>query len=294
MKSKVLLLLVIFSAMSLRAEREPQPMRLAGIIDLPGMKRAMFGRTAASRTWEEGVLAEGQRDGDVEVLNINAKNRTVTINRAGTKAELSFEPSPLNQFTLDLQTASLDQVLNVYGELAGRTVLRTPDCSNIAITLSAAPTNALDAARILEAAFLENSIVTIPDGKKFVMMLLKTQSTLFKPDSPAVQVPATNSSPTSITNATAPGEQLLPPGMIDIRGADINAVLVLCAELKGHTLDRSEPLGCDFKGVVLKTQTPLTREEAIYAVEKVLAFQGIKLVPSSKGEGMVKAVLEKP
>jgi hypothetical protein len=41
--------------------------------------------------------------------------------------------------------------------------------------------------------------------------------------------------------------------------------------------------------MVLKTVTPLSKKEAIYAVETLLAWRGIKVIPA--GDGFVKAVV---
>jgi len=77
----------------------------------------------------------------------------------------------------------------------------------------------------------------------------------------------------SITNAP---EEMIPPGTIDFRGADLNAVLDLYAMLRQRTILRAANLASPT--FVLKTQTPLTKTEAIKALDAMLALNGIAIV----------------
>lgn len=80
-------------------------------------------------------------------------------------------------------------------------------------------------------------------------------------------------------------EELLPTGFFDFRGVDINAVLLLYAELVNRTVLR--PAGLSAPPIVLKTQTPLTKREAIQALDSVLGMNGITMI--NFGEKFVKA-----
>jgi general secretion pathway protein D len=80
-------------------------------------------------------------------------------------------------------------------------------------------------------------------------------------------------------------EELLPAGMIDFRGADLNQVLQLYAELVNRTILRSAALPAP--QIALKTQTPLTKREAIQALDAVLGLNGIAMV--NVGDKFVKA-----
>jgi len=77
----------------------------------------------------------------------------------------------------------------------------------------------------------------------------------------------------SVTNAP---EEMIPPGTIDFRGADLNQVLDLYAMLRGRTILRAANLASPT--FVLKTQTPLTKTEAIKALDAMLALNGIAIV----------------
>src|SRR6267142_263405 len=77
----------------------------------------------------------------------------------------------------------------------------------------------------------------------------------------------------SVTNAP---DEIIPPGTIDFRGADLNQVLDLYAMLRNRTILRAANLASPT--FVLKTQTPLTKSEAIKALDAMLALNGIAIV----------------
>lgn len=71
-------------------------------------------------------------------------------------------------------------------------------------------------------------------------------------------------------------EEMIPPGTIDFRGADLNQVLELYAMLRQRTILRAANLASPT--FVLKTQTPLTKTEAIKALDAMLGLNGIAIV----------------
>jgi general secretion pathway protein D len=77
----------------------------------------------------------------------------------------------------------------------------------------------------------------------------------------------------SITNAP---EEMIPPGTIDFRGADLTQVLELYAMLRQRTILRAANLASPT--FVLKTQTPLTKSEAIKALDAMLGLNGIAII----------------
>ncbi len=79
---------------------------------------------------------------------------------------------------------------------------------------------------------------------------------------------------------------MIPGDLIDWTGADFNQVLKIYAELVNRTILRSPTLAAP--PITLKSQTPLTKKEAITAVEKVLALSGIALI--NIGDKFVVAV----
>ena len=77
--------------------------------------------------------------------------------------------------------------------------------------------------------------------------------------------------------------------MVDLRGAPDVQVALLYADLIGKKLDRSEPFRWSGEpGIFFITVTPVSKDEAIYAIETLLAWHNIKVVPVA--DGFVKAV----
>jgi general secretion pathway protein D len=90
--------------------------------------------------------------------------------------------------------------------------------------------------------------------------------------------------PPGTTNA--PGEEVLPAGVINFPATDLPQVLKIYAELVNRTVLR--PTTLPAPTITLVTQTPLTRREAIEAFDAVLALNGISMV--NIGDKFVKAV----
>ena len=98
--------------------------------------------------------------------------------------------------------------------------------------------------------------------------------------------------------ATAPGlaagvekgrdEDILPAGMIKFQDADISQVLEIYQELTGRTV--LKPSSLPATKISIKTQTELSRTEAIQALDSILSMNGITMVP--QGTKFVKAVAE--
>jgi general secretion pathway protein D len=86
-------------------------------------------------------------------------------------------------------------------------------------------------------------------------------------------------------NAAQPPEKEIPAYSYNFEGVDVNQVLEVYAQLVGRTLLRATLPGAQ---IVLKTQTPLTRSEAIQALQAVLALNGISLV--NIGDKFVKVL----
>ena len=108
------------------------------------------------------------------------------------------------------------------------------------------------------------------------------------PGSPGVPGPAApTTSPAAVAAAltAAQPEETIPPGTINFQGVDVNQVLEIYAQLVGRTLLRA---ALPEAKIVLKTQTPLTKTEAIQALQAVLAMNNISLV--NIGEKFVKVV----
>ncbi|HXI51295.1 MAG TPA: secretin N-terminal domain-containing protein, partial [Candidatus Saccharimonadales bacterium] len=90
------------------------------------------------------------------------------------------------------------------------------------------------------------------------------------------------------TNQRPDPNEILPAGMIKFQEADLSQVLEIYQELTGRTV--LKPASVPQAKISIKTQTELTRAEAVQALDTILAMNGISMVP--QGEKFVKAVAE--
>jgi general secretion pathway protein D len=112
-----------------------------------------------------------------------------------------------------------------------------------------------------------------------------------RPGVPAANLPpaapslaaASPSVASAAPNAAA--EQMVPPGEINFQAVDVDQVLDVYARYVGRTLLRA---GLPQAKIVLTTETPLTKDEVIQALQGVLALNGIALI--NIGDKFVKAV----
>ena len=102
---------------------------------------------------------------------------------------------------------------------------------------------------------------------------------------PAAPAPATVGSPAASTAPSAPAEQMIPPGEINFQGVDVDQVLDVYSRYVGRTLLRAS---LPQAKIILTTETPLTKDEVVQALQGVLALNGIALI--NIGDKFVKAV----
>ncbi|MGH7992908.1 MAG: secretin N-terminal domain-containing protein, partial [Limisphaerales bacterium] len=99
------------------------------------------------------------------------------------------------------------------------------------------------------------------------------------PSMPAASQPAGSPPP------TAASREMVPPGDINFQGVDVDQVLDVYARYVGRTLLRA---GLPQAKIILTTETPLTKDEVVQALQGVLALNGIALI--NIGDKFVKAV----
>ncbi|MGO8932056.1 MAG: secretin N-terminal domain-containing protein, partial [Limisphaerales bacterium] len=116
------------------------------------------------------------------------------------------------------------------------------------------------------------------------------------PGVPTVPVPRLPAASASSTNGVAPPpratdpslEELLQPGIIDFRSADLNQVLDIYSMMVNRTVLR--PATLPAPTITLTTRGQLTVREGIQALEAVLGLNGITMV--NMGDKFVKAMPE--
>jgi hypothetical protein len=161
--------------------------------------------------------------------------------------------------------------LDTYGELIGKTILAPPSLPSVPDSImSELPLDKPNAIALIEREFSKKGISVVQDGPSFVRLL-----------------PAGNWH-AWLTNAPLRGAQfghsatqeLIPSGAVSFPGTELSQVLDIYAEVKNRTILRTRFLPP--VSVRLKTQCALTREELLYAVETVLALNGIATVDDGK------------
>ncbi len=257
--------------------------RLSGIVHLPGIEEAAFEFSGSPWGPKQAVLRTNGDDWyGVKLVEILPDWRSVRIDVEGNPAPVTLSlggqsnTSANSVETLVLTNCSLYSLLELYGQFSQRTLMIWPTLTTGIFSLTAAPTNGTQAAAILEQVLEQKQIVTVRDGSKFTMVVPKDRVTSIKPHAPSG---AAKPSP----------DQLAEGGTIFWRGADINQVYFIYAELLDGKMDPAAPrprVSNDSFFVI--SQSPLNKEESVYLLETLLAWRGVKLV---KGEdGLVKAL----
>ncbi len=282
LQTLVVLLVCLWSFQSPAAASTSAP-RLAGILNLPGFKQALV-QNVDARSWHRfSLLKEREREGDFEMVEIHPENGTAKVRSSGKTELLSFNTKTASGDgqapAVALEKAELAPLLRWYGHLGHRNVLQFPSLPAATFDLRESAPDEKSAAAVLEKAFSAKGITAIPDGEKFVIIALKEKSgSLLRRSAPA----NTGKAPEKAAN------ELLPPGMIQFFGVDGPQVAQFYAELVGRQIERAESLKAAGATIHFISQTPLNREEVKYALDTLLAWHGVELVPV--GEKSLKCV----
>jgi len=266
---------------------------LKGVVEIGGTKVAYLEFTQPIGGTLNIILREGERMGEIEVLQINGAERKVTISARGEKRVLQFEsagptgilihpsspqPESGDSIALCLEKMGLDQLLILYVALANRTVLRPAQLPACELSLHTRENiSKPDLMKAIETALKEKDIVLKPLGNKFLVVARQGDVGLVTPE-----VKAASDSLVS-TLAEIPGskaDELLPPGMINFPSTDINQVLQIYQELINRTIIR--PMVLASQTIIFRNAVPLTRSEVIYALTATLALNGISVIPAGE------------
>jgi hypothetical protein len=274
------------TALAAESPKSGSPPRLAGIVSLVDQSCAVLEVEGpqGSRA-RQIILSEGQREEDVEVEKIEPEKGSVKLvlgGAGGTTVRLNTTTN-LPVRGIVLEDVRLDAVLGLFDQFTNRSLLRWPYLPASSFSLRAPAKDEAGAARVLEKALVAEGLSIIPDGEKFLMIVPKSKAARVNPHAPGAI--ASTGSGTNI-QAAAPGsggseEGLIAPGMIDFRGADLWQVEQIYSSMVGRTFDAGDSPHLS-GAIFFRTQTRLTKEEALYAIETMLRWNGIKLVPEGK------------
>ena len=262
----------LLAAVQSPAQTQVAQPRLTGIISLPDYQRALLEITPDGGTQVNCLLLDRrQRQGAVQVLDIQPAARTVKIRVSSEERTLTLShPLTAAPAGIVLDAAWLDPVVMIYAELSKRLVLRSPRLPAVRLDLDAPAGDTAQALPLLTAALAKRGIAAIPDGSKFVLLVPAIEAAMTKPRSDQIK-PNTKS-------------ELIPAGTVNFPGTDLGQVLQIYAELIGRKLDRRAPLPPTSSGLVrFSNRIPVTREELVYALDTLFAWQGLKVVEADPG-----------
>jgi hypothetical protein len=286
------ILLLCLSSSPSPAQTGSADLKLTGIINLPGYKCALL---EDSKRITRLTLLEGQREGSVEVVQIDSENGTAKLNlkvgktNAVVTLQLNSETNPpttsrVNAHSaIQLHDANLEHVLQLYGQFSERSLLR-PTLTTGPFTLQAPATNQAEAALALAEALAAKGLTNIPDGKKFIIVLPVEKASMAVPRSSQIQSPAGQAK----FGLPSPAD-IIPTGQINFPDVNFASVFTFYVELayQNRQRDRSASLPPSFENIHFRTQTSLTRAEVVYALDTLFSWQNIKIVPV--GTNLVKA-----
>lgn len=281
----------------LRAQ-EPKPeISLRGIVDFSTNELALLEATTTRRLpgWPgEMILVKGQREEDIEVVEIDATAGKVKIRNAGTISEIGFTTDlPTEAWVqspsghqgvesqerpafLRLQQAGPGHVFRLYQLLTGRSLIRSQSLPAFRLDLGCKDTaHTEDLAKAIEQALAPKEIRFRQDRDKFV---LAGRESDFNSVTPQLWELAESLAKTTGSKPAAGNEQtMLPTGTINFPGTDLEQVLMIYQELVNRTL--LCPAVLPAYTFSLRSCTPWTITEVIYAFNATLAINGISVAP---------------
>lgn len=285
---KTILTLFLLLSVAAFGQKSPEVPRLSGIVDLPEFKKAVFEWKADCCGPRQLVLTEGESMWGVELLSIASAQRSVQVNVKGAQGPITLilparsNSAPASGSGIEIVDASVYSVLDLYGQLTGKTLLYWPRLPTAGVSAGGSAASRKDAAKILQTALDDRQIASVTDGEKFIMIVPADQVSAVKPRAPRSE---SASSPKTAA-------ELLPPDSIIFKGVTIDMVYPLYAEYIQAKLDRSGPLPTPIQPFIfLYTRSALSRDEVVYALDTIFGWQGIKMVRGQNGS--VRPVQEK-
>lgn len=172
---------------------------------------------------------------------------------------------------VQLQNAGVEEVLDLYAQLVHRTVLHgTLPVSKFSFDIPA--TNKTAVTEIIVKALKEKGLTSVLDGEKFVLVVTEAQASKVVPHSSQIK---------------SPGEKA--NGTLSFSSLPLSETLTVYAQLAGASgFEQTSEFACPYLFITLKTQTSMTKAEAIYALDTIFRLNGFKMVPASNNR--IKAV----
>lgn len=249
----------VLAALEAASGAEAPSVLLTGIVDVEGQRQAIFEITSGKGRVMKPILSEGERTEAVELRRIDSKLGRVELLVDGNESFQVLDGGRESAWVpgLHFKGADLRQVLEIYQQLCGRTVLYPDALPGLKFDLKTGALSRAAAIDELEAQFRSKGLEIQPRGTKFVFVVQ------------ARQVDRLTSIPDAAFASRGDDGKVLPAGLIKFQSADVRQVSEIYQELTGRTV--LQP--ADLHGKIsVRTQTPLTRDEAIWVIESILAL----------------------
>jgi len=274
--------IVVCVALSVATGRA-QDIKLTGIISVPTLKCALLEVPAKNPLLRVHILSEGDNAEGLSVKRIDAASGRVEVEYGGATRLLRLNstkagPDDIDatntlQSAVSLRSADFRSVSSIYGRLKGRTILVHPELRVREFSTTAAATNASEVADALEKMFRQYELATIPDGTNFIMLVPNTLTNSVHPRSGEMH----------------PGEaaEIIEVGQMNFPRTDAFVVLRIYQMLTGRTFvynqhmeGNTSIIDSPVSGEIYFVNTSsLSKNEAIYALETLFDWNGIKIIP---------------
>ena len=216
------------------------------------------------KTVSKPILATGERMGQVEVTLIDEANGLVRVLNDGVETTFNLGgDTAVPKRTFQFKDAPLGQVLEIFQQLTGSTVLAPDNLPGTKFRLSTGSLSKDDARRELEAALRSKGIETQDRGGKFVFVVQPRDT---------AALAEIRELPTQ-----AAGDEMFPAGLIKFVSADLSQALEIYQELSGRTILR--PSRLPWASLTVRSQREASRAEAIWMLDALLAINGVTMVP---------------
>ncbi len=221
----------------------------------------------------------------VRVFPTERSDLTKSLPLRGTELSKVAGQEIIAAGTINFPAADLEQVLSIYTELRNRTVLRPGRLPPLAVHLrTACPLNRDEAAYAFTTVLGLNDIVVVDDGDHFMQVVPKGQANTVRAKAPRARPEAPLLDPKSIpvvgfVRTYSPAPATSESSLADLaraRSHCADRLLAFYGELAGKKTTPSPDLGDTF--LHFATQTPLSREEVLYAIETTLALNKLAVI----------------
>jgi mono/diheme cytochrome c family protein len=264
---------------------------------LAGMVNCFYGQFAVLETFDSSgeyfILREKESHAGVTLLRFRPKKGMVELHVGGTNPIVNLildgwaashpRGSGLSGFLdrlsialnnapqkIELTEVNTDLVLFLYSQLTGCTLIRSPRLPAASFDLAFGATGPESAAHRLKMALKSKGIATIEDGEKFIQVVPASEAASVRPHSSEIKALAGKRS----------RPEVFPGGVfINFPNTQLTEVVKLYADLTGRELDRTGQLPVQDLKVTFTTQTALSTAECVYALETLLRWHGLKVVP---------------